>query len=373
MHAFKFKCLLILIGWFLNASAQPGFNYPARLATISTGAWYRSWTITIDNQRYQISEQAYPLQINSPVTDQLSLIFSTSYANAILSQNTREQLPGLADGKIAAFYQIIPHHLLLNLGGSVPYGKNQFNAEQMTVAEILYENVLNFRYNRFGEGFDVDLGLATAFQAGRHFTFGLGTAYLRKGEYKYFETSDSKYKPADEISFNLGIDFQRDSLLVRFDWLGKLYTKTYLEGQPFFQQGNQTEFAGYCEMQFFPFTLNLALKEVLKQANEFYEPVTNFFLQGENFINNSFFSKAILYYQTSPSLALSALFGFDHFGDSDLQLGNARIFSSGIGLKQKFSEKILTDLQIQYLNGSALKGEMMLSGWDIQLMFHLRI
>lgn len=368
MHRWIFRTgvivsLLLEIGW-----AQPRFQYPTRYVNFSTGMWYRHWTIRHQAQDYHVSELLFPLQVMSPITDRLNLSFSTSQATAILNQTSRNSLAGLADGKIKAYYELMEHHLLLNVGCSLPYGKNRFTQTEIDVAEWLHENILGFGLKRFGEGFDVDAGLAGAFQVGSYFTLGMGAGYVVKGEYEFFHQSDYKVKPGNEFSLNLGADFEKDSVFVRGDFLFKAYGADKYNATPFLKQGEQFECYGLFAVRSYPIRFVLSLRNIIKQDNALKGTVTRYLLEGQNFIDNSFWSQANLYYVRSNRLAFFGKVNFNKFGQSDLQLGDAWIMGSGLGLNYKFSEPFMTTLEWQYLNGAALNGDMTLRGWDANLM-----
>lgn len=359
--------------FYAGSLAQPQFNYPPHYVDFLSEVSFRTWTIKESGQTRTISQTAFPLSSASPLMDNLSLFFSTLHSNALLkSSSSEDALSGLADGKFKLFYQPIPHRVLLDIGCSVPYGRNLMTAKEMDVAEIIFENVLGFEASRFGEGFDVDLGCATAFQAGHYLTFGAGLGYLMKGEYEFLKFSEMTFQPGNELSLNMGIDLKTDSVFLRTDFLFKTYARDKLNAENFFKQGDQFELSGLFVVQSHPFKFNLSVKNIIKRSNRLSGEIDYYPLEGKNFIDNSLYSKAILFYNFNRTLSIFGNFGFNKFGDSDLQMGNAWVVSSGLGMGKKFSQRFMTKVEVSYLNGTASQGDITLRGWAGKLSLHFR-
>lgn len=366
----KILLYLFVLIFCSQATAQIQFNYPARFAKFTTGLHHRSWTLEQNGEETEIAETVFPLSTASQLTDNLSLLFYTAHANAIL--NSDQNLQGTVDGKLKAFYQIIPHKLLLNLGCTLPYGKNKFTATEFEVADYLFEQILGFGVNRFGEGFDFDFGVSGAIPLGRHLNAGAGLGYLAKGEFEYLESARQKYQPGNEFTLTVGLDFKRDSLFVRGDILTKFYSSDKLAGDDFFQQGTQVEFSSLTQLNAFPLRWQLSGHYVWKNDNEFFQTLNLLPVEGANFIQNSFFGKLNIFYNLKVPVAVSGEFGLHYFGKSELQLGNASIFTIGGGVQYKFSEQVLASLKLKYLTGTAQEGDLAMSGWDSSLAIHFR-
>jgi hypothetical protein len=366
---------ILLLIWLLPTvlNAEIRFSYPAHFANLSTGFYFRSWNINEPERSYKITQGAFPITAISPFTDRLNVLFSTSHSTALLNRNLEDHLQGVADGKIKAFYQVIPNHLLLNTGISVPFGKNRLTTKEINVAEVLYESILGFGVTRFGEGLDAEIGLSTAFQLSRNFTLGAGFGYLRKGEYQFHRVSEIKFQPGSEFSANLGLDFYNDSLFVRSDFLFKTYTTDKLDAKAYLKQGIQLEFTSRFNYQNFPLQLNLLIKHVYKANNKFYGSPDYFLSEGMNFIDHSSWLKTSLMYHLNGQQAFSAKLGLNRFGKSDLQWGDALIFNGGLGIHRKISEYVIARIEAQYLRGNAVKNTIKINGWDFSMVFSFRI
>jgi hypothetical protein len=360
-----------ILTWFISSPAisQIQFNYPARCAQVNSGIHHRGWTLERAGTKTKISETIFPLSATSQVTDNLSLVFFTSHAGAVL--NSDQTLEGIADGKMKAFYQIIAHQLMVNLGCSLPYGKNKLTTTEFEVADYLFEQILGFGVNRFGEGLDLDVGLSGAVPVGPSANLGIGLGYLAKGEFEYLEATPQTYQPGNELSVSIGLDFNHDSLFVRGDILSKFYSRDKLTGDDFFQQGSQIEWSALAAFAAYPLRFSFLGRYLRKNENEFFQTTEFLPGAGANFIRNSASGQLNLYYHQRP-LAIFGELGFSRFGESELQLGDASIFTSGGGIQFKFAEKILASLQLKYLFGTAQAGELTLRGWDGSLGIQIR-
>ncbi len=372
MKSIKNILLLFIFAGQLPIWSQPAFRYPARYANISTGVWYRTLTLKQDSAEYSISQLISPLTVVNPVTNKFKLLFSTSYAGALFQQNLDRELNGMTDGKIKGFYYLNEEHLLLNFGISVPYGKNQFNLREAMVAEQLYENIFGFGVKRYGEGFDFDTGISTAFRLGNQFIAGGGIGYLLRGSYNFAEKSTFRLKPGNEVTLNLGLDFESDSVFIRTDFLFRTFSADKIEQKSFFQQGNQYEWSGYLVIRQHPFIFNFSLKNIFKANNKFFNRFQNFQYEGKKFISNSFYSQLKTIYNFSPAQSLTAKLGINKFGHSDRQLGDATLFNGGAGTQRKFSENFILGIELQYLFGAALKDKLDITGWDGMMTIQVR-
>lgn len=377
MNIIRHHKLFLFIAVWLNTAnlldAAVQFNYPAHLGTLSSGFYFRSWSIQEGDNYYRISQAAFPLTTVSPITNKINLLFATSHSTALMNRNLEDGLQGIADGKIKAFYQIIPNHLLLNGGISIPFGKNRLSTEEINVAEVLYESVLGFGVTRFGEGLDSEFGVSSAFRLTNTITIGAGLGFLNKGEYEFHKNSPITFKPGNEYSFSIGIDLNSDSLFFRNDILYKSYSTDKLDSEPYLKQGTQFEITSRMSYRIFPATINFLVKHVYKSDNQFYGSLNYYLTDDLNFIDNSTWLKMSIEYQKSSSLAFIARFGVNRFGKSAIQWGDATIYSAGLGLQKKISEYFMGRIESQVLEGSAQNNFIQLSGWDFSMTFILKI
>ena len=91
-----------------------------------------------------------------------------------------------------------------------------------------------------------------------------------------------------------------------------------------------------------------------------------------NYVSDSFWLTNRTIFNFTQQFSLSALLELSKFGDSDLQLGNATIFTYGIGFDLKTSENLIFSALMAFANGNAEHNEIDLSGLVIQVGFSVR-
>jgi len=356
--------LLLVTLWsgIFPALAQPRFSYPVASAGITSTIAYRSWKLTRDGSEVSASQVVFPVTILRPLRENVDLFFSTSNAKATTQSDKKYTLNGLTDGKIKLNWRLAENTLLLSAGANLPFGKNAFSEDEFLVANYLVETILGFPARRYGEGADVDLGGVYARNFKEHCTWGVGLGYLHKGAYAYQKDVDSQFKPGDEFSAHFGLDTALDSIFIRTDILYRKYGSDKLDDEEFLTQGDQIEFEGAFQYRAHPFLFAIALHDVVKQKNSVAGVLGQALLGGRNFIGNSFFSQVRFVYDLNPRSALGGSFGFNQFGESDLQLADAWTLNAGVEIYLKFAEAVITQLELSYLTGEAESGTVLLNG-----------
>jgi hypothetical protein len=154
----------------------------------SSGIIYADWKVQ-DNSETQINEWVGVVRIFLPLSDNLEMRFFSTGTAADLTNSVSEK----------------------NLSGM-----KKLTDDEAEVASLLADNSMRFPVRRYGEGLDISTGLAVAKEVGS-VILGLGAGYLKKGEYTPFSTKPEKYKPGDELVFNLGLDLKKEKTFLRFD------------------------------------------------------------------------------------------------------------------------------------------------------------
>jgi len=126
---------------------------------------------------------------------------------------------------------------LISLHATLPTGKDSLNADEEALVRTIARNDLNFPVNTFGAGFDFGGGLSFATQRG-HIGYSAGIAYVRRGEYDPV-TGVANYKPGDEATLTLGIDYTWRKWVLRLSTVGSYYLKDRLGGRDIFRNGKQ--------------------------------------------------------------------------------------------------------------------------------------
>ena len=187
----------------------------------------------------EVREFSIPFVFVVPLGRRLSLDLVTGSGLATLDQDESSDLKGLTDTKIRASCILGDELLLLTAGVSTPTGKTELDEEEQEVSNFLSQDGLDFRTSTFGQGLDLNVGLALAYKLGET-VFGLGAGYLRKGEYLP-QDGEPEYQPGDELSLTAGLDREVMDSRVQLT-LDATYTRyggDRQEGERVFQSGNK--------------------------------------------------------------------------------------------------------------------------------------
>lgn len=196
---------------------------------------YRSWEKDTDGAKQTVSQISSPTAIKLPLSSNIALDVAGSF---IMSSVGDSNLTGLTDARARAVAMLFGDTVMLSAGVNVPNGKSDLDIEQTGVAAILSGKALGFKYNKLGEGLDINVGggLAHAFGA---VAFGAGAGYIIKGEYAFAEDKDVKYKPGDQLNITGGFDLSLSSLLLRTDVTYATYKTDKSDGTEVFKEGTR--------------------------------------------------------------------------------------------------------------------------------------
>ncbi len=355
---------LLFLPWCLKA--QPGFNYPVQIVSVSPKFLFQSWEINEGGVKKTISQFVTPVAVVMPVSANFDLILASSNATTSFDNGTSYNLNGLTDGKIRVLYRMANSKILVNAGINIPSGKNAFNQNEGIVAAEIAEPVLGFHVRSFGKGFNVDLGLAYAHRLRDNLFLGIGFGYLANGEYKFSSNQTNKFKPGNELSMTLGLDIRGEKLFLRGDLLYRSFATDKMQNQNIFKQGSQIELEGLCQVRMNRFALVISARNVIKSSNKMISGGRTV-LADRDFIGSSFWGQSNLVYNLNNTTSIIGNLSLRRFGDSDIQMGNATIISSGVGLQYKLSEMLLLHGNADYLTGDAENGRIDLSGTEIYM------
>ncbi|MBM3287577.1 MAG: hypothetical protein FJY88_09565 [Candidatus Eisenbacteria bacterium] len=167
---------------------------------------------------------------------------TTGYAGASWSGPQTEagsaakNLSGMLDTKLRLTYRV-GDRLLMRVGLNGPTGTTELSAEELPLAQALASRALSFDGNRLGGGFDVDLGVSFATNAGPA-AVGLGAGYLLKGGYTIREETET-YEPGDQVSLAGGIDLSNPAWLWRGSVRAILYQADRYDAVDFYEAGDR--------------------------------------------------------------------------------------------------------------------------------------
>ncbi|MFC1525994.1 hypothetical protein ACFL6X_04185 [Candidatus Latescibacterota bacterium] len=347
----------VCLAAMVMGSAQPGVTQePAtrlfRDISLGSGAHYQYWSGDGD---LSVQEVSVPVTIVLPVTRRLSLDAVSGTGFATLDRGASSSLNGLTDTKVRASLILGDELALITVGANTPTGKTGLSEEEREISRVLSQNALRFRTPNFGQGLDINAGLATARKIGDN-VIGLGFGYLLKGE---FEPADGgpKYTPSPEMSLTAGIDrklFGGDGKLT-LDAVYTVYGEDEREGTTAFESGNKLllqvlgqrrgkrlEWRIYALGRMKEDSRSHARTGTVDLSNGAqYEGGLSLLTRGSGRLNLRAMAQ-VRQYEAGDT------FGS---GGAVVQAGEATIFSAGPGLRLRLSTKSFLDLNLQGARG----------------------
>ncbi len=206
---------ILSILFFDTASAQ--FEQPGNdksmfqgASGVTMGVIHQQWTVQDSGT---ISQQSAPLTVSVPLGDRLLLSVSNS---GVMTKFDTTEVSSLVDTRLSLSYVLPGDKIWLTGGVSIPTGKTNLSASQLTVASFISQNAFAYHVPTFGQGFNGNLALVYAGTITRRMVLGIGASYYFKGKYEPIETVQKiEYDAGDEFSLNLGYDFITYSKVAR--------------------------------------------------------------------------------------------------------------------------------------------------------------
>lgn len=334
----------------LTATSQtPAQEHHTRLfrdITVGSGLHFQRWSGEGD---LSIQELSIPITFILPVSKRLSLDMVTGSGFASLDQATSSSLSGLTNTKLRASYIIGDEVALVTAGVSAPTGKSELDTEEQAVSNYLSQNALGFRTPNFGQGLDVNVGLATARKVGET-VVGLGVGYLLKGEFKP-KAGDVDYSPGNELSLTTGVDrkIMDGDGKVTLDLVYTLYGEDEKgEGLEAFQSGNKILVQGLGMFRASGLDWRVRVVERSKGKNTSYAGTLPM-----EYSNGNQFEIGVSALKTqSSALALRGMVDAKLYSANGQDRGKATILSLGPGVRYRLSPGRTIDVNLKYGRGS---------------------
>jgi len=353
-------------------SAQTDIPRKAFTPSFLTIAEYRSYERNIDDSKLTISQFSSPTAIKLPLGQNLAIDVASSF---VMSSAGNSQLIGITDVKAHAVAMLFKDTIMLNAGVNVPNGKSDLDIEETAVSMLLSDKALGFKYNRLGEGLDINFGGGFA-QAFGGFTFGAGAGYIIKGEYIYAKDSEIKYKPGDQLNVTAGFDINTGSLLLRTDGTFTKYNFDTNDGREVFKEGRRVSVMESAIMSTEKIGLVLSGRYVNRGKSEWLPQVDLPF----GFVPDKKISK--LYgdqIDANAVLSLQVVKGFNlkFLGESvfvaknEDEKNDAKVFGFGGGFIIRSSKGSFLDLTGKYYLGDSNNGEVDLKGFSVMTAVRL--
>lgn len=342
-----------------NIYAQPRFQFPIEKVNLTPQFYFQSWKI----RGTTVSQLFTPIRILSPINQNIDLLFLSGSAFSNLDDGNDSSLNGLVDSRIRVAIKLNDYRWLINLGVNLPSGKNSLNSVETDVNNFLTETILGFPVKRYGRGFDIDLGSAYAWSISEKTVIGVGFGYLKRGSYGFQSGDSQKFRPGDEFSMTVQLNFEHEDFSIYGNVLTKFFQRDKIDDRDVFKEGPQFELEGRIVLPLLRnFGLQFAFKNVVKLDNESFDPQG---VPGQlkvDFVGNSFWLTNHFFYNLSQNFSIGTLFNLSIFGDSDVQLGNAHIISVGPSFSFKSSEHLILSGSFTYATGKAENSTLELQG-----------
>lgn len=248
-------CLAWEISHQASADTLQEANMDTRRFSIYSTTRFQSWHLTSlsDNTETRLTQFSIPWLISFPVSNRTSILiwqFSAASDWRLESVNNQVQedvpdldLKGFGDTRIKLSHKLSSNFLII-VGLNLPTGKNELDDEEALVSQALYDEALDFRVGRLGEGWGFNLATAYA-RTIAGITFGTGASYYHKGRYEKgsytcgFANPNGTltYNPGGELNLTGGFNLGSKNLQWRSDLIYTLHTKEKFSDYDCFKQG----------------------------------------------------------------------------------------------------------------------------------------
>lgn len=345
-------------------------------ATADIRVIYSSWSADSGNVESSISQFFIPVSGMIPLKDNLEMRFyaatTSNDLNATYAVGAVEEdysLSGINDMRLQINRSLSDDRLLVSLGLSLPTGKKGLNlTEELPVMSALSSNYLDFPIRRLGEGMGINLILGGATYSGDA-RLGGTIMYQVNGEYEPYKDGGD-YNPGDFLTINGGWEKAGENSALSLNASYTIYGTDKADGQESFKSGNSLSLSAAMTSGSENMKYTGAIGYLLRDRNTRYKLDTNseaYKLNQLKLYGNEFNIAGGLSILTQNEMIISPhirlhIIGDDESSDAD---GSATIIGIGSGLARNIGEGVNMDVNITYFTGTALGGDVDLSGFQL--------
>lgn len=323
---------------------------------LGSGLHYQNWR---GEEGLEVREFSLPVAFVWPVSRRLSLDMVTGSGFATLDRGTSNRLNGLTDTKIRASCIIGDELALVTVGVSTPTGKTVLDTLEREVSNYLAQDALGFRTPSFGQGLEMNVGLATAHKIGET-VFGLGAGYLRKEAFTP-GVEEPEYSPGDELSLTFGLDRQvmdGEGALI-LDVVYTVYGEDEEEGAAVYKSGDKVLVQAMGLFRAVGMSWRLRLAERYRTESTSYEGD-----EPEEFSNGNELEVGLAAMTSgSGRLAVGCAADVRLYRDNGFEQGEAAIWGVGPEVRLGLGNRSFINVGARYLRGEIDAAEV--SGIDI--------
>ena len=219
-------CMVLLLSLCASVSAQ---------VKTEVSSFVHSIDLQSDTDTTQVTQWVSPLRAQIPVLGG-HLGIRAAFMMTHQSNAVDEIVWGALDTRIDGRWSI-GKNAVISLHASLPTGKRSLNVPDANTVGILARNDLGFPVRTFGQGLDLGGTLSVARHRG-HWSMSAGIRVIRKGAYTPLAGATT-YKPGDEVSGLIGIDYTYKRWIFQLNAAGSFYKMDRQGGTIAFRNGKQ--------------------------------------------------------------------------------------------------------------------------------------
>ena len=353
---YLFLCVLAFALLPCFASAQVGIQRKVFSPTLLTGAEFRTWKKTTQKSTENISQYNFPFVFKIPLMENIAvdIIGSTTISSA-----KEHKLHGIRDLKARGVAMFAGDAIMFNVGLNLPTGKSKLDSAETAASLGLSDSALGFRYNRLGEGFDVNLGCGVAKAFGGA-ALGAGVGYLMKGKYEYFDGKDLAYKHGNRLNITGGFDLSFNALFLRTDLTYTTYQFDKLNDSEVFKEGAKLAAEETFVLSTDRLTWLISARYTIHGKNEL---PSNIVKEGEKRYGNQANINGVIRLRLRDSLILKGVAEGIFISAEEGKHNDATVFGFGIGTIFQFMGISSLDITGKYYRGNSDQAKVKLRGF----------
>lgn len=371
-RAFYITAFIVCFIFLSNiAFAQIIFVDRPKTINIYSLPYLQNWKIDGQEVSKSVQQFSLPIFVNLRPTENLRFWLVDSVAISSLDNNgVKSDLNGISDTKAKISYSLFDQKLLFSLGANLPIGKEKLDNKEIEVANLIYDEVLGFRVNKLGSGFDINAGTAFAMDLGA-FGLSLSSSYMRRGSYISVENGRSKYKPGDELGITTAIDVIRDSLLINADVGYTKYTADKVDEISILKEGDEIRGRLFFSYRFDPVVFGVSLSDTYRLKNQNADESNKLITEPQNSHGNRIDANLITQYIITRQLSINPLAGImfissNGYAEEDTNfIGSSFVWNAGGALQFIPNKNSTININAKYLKGNMKGGDTDISGYEL--------
>ncbi len=363
--------------------------------SVRTGVTVRSWSMEVEGNELDVSQVTLPILVRVPVgAEKMHFSLYTSGISSDVKGDEEISMSGASDTRLRLSWLMPNDRILLSGGFSLPTGPTDLDRDEVLVSRAISNQVLGFRANRYGEGFDLFAGLAAARPVNNNWSIGGGFGGRLKGSFDFAPEASNglgEVEPGSEVFLSGGVSYHSrgDNRTTAFntDLSYRTYGKDKVESKEVFEEGDEIDLVinGAIDGERWKeaFLLRLVSKgehTLLGTASPITAETSLQKLVLANVTGDHYKVQGMVTYRLTTRLDLTGRLTYSHFSEVEVKRedgkkavatrGDAGIVEPGLSAIRRFGDRFSLVTGFSLLSGSADGGKFDLSGYDIYLGTH---